>query len=144
MGLEYGIVLERVAPAYIDGALWKVETVYIPRVQAVLRWVPYVNRYVPVAQEYKESVERRKSRPQLVESGGLERSSWMANTSQISSVDGNLPSGRRHTYEVQQDQHHLPSFPGAGSDEDAPELEDMGPDGEVDQEFDEQMRYRES
>ena len=49
VGLEYGIVLERFAPAYIDGVLWKIEMVYIPRVQAFLRWVPYVSRYIPSA-----------------------------------------------------------------------------------------------
>jgi hypothetical protein len=62
VALEYGVVLERVLPSYIEGALVRIESVYIPRIQAILRWVPYINKYIPDAQSYRESIERRSFR----------------------------------------------------------------------------------
>lgn len=32
VALEYGVVLERVVPVYIESLMWKMEMVYIPRV----------------------------------------------------------------------------------------------------------------
>lgn len=45
--LEYGIVMERVMPVYMNSFHAKMETVYIPRIVWVLSWVPIVNRYLP-------------------------------------------------------------------------------------------------
>jgi hypothetical protein len=45
--LEYGIVVERVMPVYMNSLHAKLETVYIPRIVWVLSWVPIVNRYLP-------------------------------------------------------------------------------------------------
>ena len=48
--MEYGLVLERIAPAYIEYAILKIENEYIPRLHAFLRWIPYVSRYIPSIQ----------------------------------------------------------------------------------------------
>lgn len=51
ISIEYGIVLERTLPPYIDELFFKIEHVYIPRTQAILRWVPIVRRYVPAVKK---------------------------------------------------------------------------------------------
>ena len=45
--LEYGIVIERVMPVYMNHIHLKMETVYIPRILWLLRWIPVLNRYLP-------------------------------------------------------------------------------------------------
>lgn len=132
VGLEYGIVLERFAPAYIDGVLWKVEMVYIPRVQAVLRWVPYVCRYIPTAQQYSDSVDRRKGSQQPAL--GLDRGSWVIQSvSQNTSVDNapNMFSGRKMN---QDDANAVPSFASAPNLSDD-EAEETNLDAEPDKDF---------
>lgn len=47
MVLEYGIVLERVMPVYMNHVHFKMETVWVPRILWVLKWVPVLNRYLP-------------------------------------------------------------------------------------------------
>jgi hypothetical protein len=50
LGMEYGIVLERVVPTYMSELFERIDTVYIPRAQRVMRWIPIVRRYVAVPQ----------------------------------------------------------------------------------------------
>jgi hypothetical protein len=45
--LEYGIVLERNLPTFMNQVVFKLEKVYIPRTVAVWRWIPLINRYIP-------------------------------------------------------------------------------------------------
>lgn len=47
MALEYGIVLERFLPTYMNNLMIKFDSVYIPRIVYILSWVPVVNRYLP-------------------------------------------------------------------------------------------------
>ena len=47
MALEYGIVLERYLPTYMNNLMIKMDAVYIPRLVYILSWVPVVNRYLP-------------------------------------------------------------------------------------------------
>jgi len=107
IGLEYGIVFERLAPAYTEAILWKIEMVYLPTIQAILRWIPIINRYVPGTKQRKDSVERRHGRPSQNAEYSLNlpqdsRGPVSAGTSQLSSAEA--ASGRRATYEVQQHQ----------------------------------------
>ena len=89
VALEYGAVLERVLPGYIEGALVRIETVYIPRVQAVLRWVPYISKYIPDADAYRDAIERRKGgrrqrEPEYAASFAPDRSTWVAGNQSMS------------------------------------------------------------
>lgn len=43
VALEYGVVLERVLPGYIEGAMIRFENVYLPKIYMILRWVPYIS-----------------------------------------------------------------------------------------------------
>ena len=47
MALEYGIVLERYLPTYMNNLMIKCDAVYIPRLVYILSWIPVVNRYLP-------------------------------------------------------------------------------------------------
>lgn len=47
MALEYGIVLERFLPTYMNNLLIKLDSVYIPRMVRILSWIPVINRYLP-------------------------------------------------------------------------------------------------
>ena len=47
LGLEYGIIFERKAPAYMTHIHEKLLTVWMPRMVSILSWIPYVNRYLP-------------------------------------------------------------------------------------------------
>lgn len=51
--LEYGIILERYVPLKMQAVHHSLENVYIPRIIYILSWIPFVNRYVPTAQEYE-------------------------------------------------------------------------------------------
>lgn len=59
IALEYGITIERLFPAYAETMLYKIEVVYIPRAQMILRWIPYVKGYIPSVLVYNKSVEKR-------------------------------------------------------------------------------------
>ena len=57
--MEYAITAERFIPPMVENFVERVETVHIPRIQAILRWVPFVARYIPSADDYKLSIQRR-------------------------------------------------------------------------------------
>jgi hypothetical protein len=46
LSIEYGIVLERVVPTYMNELFERIDTVYIPRAQRIMRWIPILRRYV--------------------------------------------------------------------------------------------------
>lgn len=60
--LEYGIIFERYMPGIIAATHEKFEVDYIPRVLAIMRWIPFVWNYIPTEEDYFESVDRRASR----------------------------------------------------------------------------------
>lgn len=47
LALEYGIVLERFLPTYMNQFMIKCDAVYIPRLVYILSWIPVINRYLP-------------------------------------------------------------------------------------------------
>ena len=57
--LEYGLVIERSLPNYMEQFNFNLEFVWIPRVQAILRWIPYVRQYVPSLNDYNKQVQSR-------------------------------------------------------------------------------------
>jgi len=59
IALEYGITIERLFPTYAENMLYKIEVVYIPRMQMILRWIPYVKGYIPSVLVYNKSIEKR-------------------------------------------------------------------------------------
>ena len=47
--MEYGIVLERTVPTYMNELMERIDKVYIPRAQRIMRWIPFVCRWIEPA-----------------------------------------------------------------------------------------------
>ena len=61
LGLEYGIMIERVFPKRMSRFQCDLETCYIPRIVAVWRWIPVFSWYIPcfMKEIYEKSKQQK-------------------------------------------------------------------------------------
>ena len=89
--IEYGIVLERMVPTYMTDLMERIDKVYIPRAQRIMRWIPFLCRWVePVAQVTPPQEQTKSS----------QRSIALSNQPQ---QEDERPRPSSFLYEVQQD-----------------------------------------
>lgn len=59
LSIEYGIVIERMVPTYMNDLFERIDKVYIPRAQRIMRWIPILNRYVEAPSVVEKSSTTR-------------------------------------------------------------------------------------
>lgn len=60
LALEYGIVLERWLPNYMEGLLYRLEHKYLPKIKYAISWIPFLRTCL--TPKGKQKVEQSRKR----------------------------------------------------------------------------------
>lgn len=66
IGLEYGIVIERWLPGYMDDLFTRCKYVYIPKILYFISWIPLLNRCLPPKLPKAQAARMQDSRSKSV------------------------------------------------------------------------------